>query len=227
MKSQQGQALAEGVLALLLSCLLWVAIVQISQLQDVAIQAQNASRVAAFQAVHDTLDTDTDATRQHYFADTPHRWRDHAGRRFIPEPETQVVLHLKQTAGLPAQAQPGQQAPHAVRLRREWRAEDQGVVRADARVQVAVPFSLQTHMHIRRHTTVLRDAAHSPDAQSTQRRVGESPSAWATAAQQSRVAGQRAQAVLAPVDAAWHRPAPSWDWLMPWAGQSPALVSHD
>jgi len=224
--TQQGQALAEGMLVLLLAGLLWATIVHIGQLQDMAVQAQHASRVAAFSAVHDTLATDTRSLRKTYFAGVAHRWRDHAGRRLLPDPDAQVSLRVMQKAPLPAQAQPGQTDVDATRLRQEWRLDDAGLVQAAVAISVQVPFQ-QAGMTIRRHTAILRDAGHSPDADSAQHRVGESAYAWADAARRSQLVGQRVQKVLEPVDAGWHRPSPSYDWLMPWAGEYPGQVGHE
>jgi len=224
--TQQGQALAEGMLVLLLAGLLWAAIVHVGQLQDMAVQAQHASRVAAFTAAHDTLSTDTQALRQTHFAGAAHRWRDHAGRRLLPDPDVQVSLRVMQKTSLPAQAQPGQADADATRLRREWRLDDAGLVHAAVAISVQVPFQ-QAGMTIRRHTAILRDAGHSPDAGSAQRRVGESAYAWADAARRSQSVGQGVQKALAPVDAGWHRPSPSYDWLMPWSGEHPGQVEHE
>jgi len=228
-RAQQGQALAEGLLVLLLAGLLWFAIVQIAQLQDMAIQAQHASRVAAFAAAHDTLAADTTAVRQTHFAGAAHRWRDPAGRRMLPDPAAQVSLRLTQHAPLSAQAQPGQADADALPLRREWRVEDAGIVRADAAVHVQTPFSSQDQpgITIRRWTAILRDAGHSPDAHSAQRRVGESATAWGDAARRSQTVGERVQRMVEPLDAAWKRPSPSYDWLMPWAGETPGQVAHE
>jgi len=227
--TQQGQALAEGMLVLLLAGLLWVAIVQIGQLQDMAVQAQNASRVAAFAAAHDTLATDIGMLRHAHFSGSAHRWRDHAGRRLLPDPAAQVSLQLMQVAALPAQAQPGQTDADAMRLRREWRLDDAGLVRAAVAIPVQIPLYAagRTGMTMRRHTVILRDAGHSPDADSAQRRVGASASAWADAAHRSQAAAQRVQNKLAALDAPWHRPTPSYDWLMPWAGAYPGQVEHE
>jgi len=224
--AQRGQALAEGMLVLLLAGLLWAAIVHVGQLQDMAVQAQHTSRVAAFAAAHDTLSTDTQALRQAHFAGAAHRWRDHAGRRLLPDPDAQVSLRLMQKAALSAQAQPGQTDADATRLRREWRLDDAGLVHAVAAIPVPVPFQ-QVGMTIRRHTAILRDAGHSPDADSAQRRTGESAYAWADAARRSQSIGQDVQKVLQTVDAGWHRPSPSYDWLMPWAGEYPGQVGHE
>jgi len=227
--TQQGQALAEGMLVLLLAGLLWVAIVQIGQLQDMAVQAQHASRVAAFAAAHDTLATDTGMLRHAHFSGTAHRWRDHAGRRLLPDPAAQVSLQLMQDAVLPVQAQPGQTDVDATRLRREWRLDDVGLVRAAVAIPVQIPFHSagQMGVTIRRHTVILRDAGHSPNADSAQRRVGASAFAWADAARRSQAAGRRVQKRLEALDAPWHRPSPSYDWLMPWAGAYPGQVEYE
>jgi len=228
-RAQQGQALVEGLLVLLVAGLLWLAIVQIAQLQDMAIQAQHASRVAAFAAAHDTLAADTTAVRQTYFAGAAHRWRDSAGRRMLPDPATQASLRLTQHAPLSARAQPGQTNAQALPLRREWRVEDTGVVRADAAVHAQVPFAAQDSpgITIRRWTAILRDAGHSPDARSAQHRVGESATAWGDAARRSQAVGERVQRMVEPLDAGWNRPSPFYDWLMPWAGEIPGQVLHE
>jgi len=226
---QQGQALVEGMMVVLAAGLLWVAIVQIAQLRDMAMQAQHASRIAAFAAAHDTLATDTSALRKTHFAGPSHRWRDHAGRPLLPDPDAQLALRLTQRAPLPAYAQPGSTDADALRLRREWRLEDAGLVRADVAVAVHAPFSArrQAGITIRRHTAILRDAGHSPDADRAQRRVGESAYAWTDAVRRSTAVGQSVQRVLEPVDAPWNRPSPSYDWLMPWAGEHPGQVPHE
>jgi len=234
---QHGQAMAEGMLVLLVAGLLWVAIVQIAQLQDMAVQAQHASRVAAFAVAHDTLAADMTAVRQTHFSGASHRWRDHAGRPLLSgalpdspsDSAAQVSLRLTQHASLAASAQPGGGDADALRLRREWHIEDAGMVRADAGVPVRVPFASpeQTGITIRRHTSILRDAGHSPNADSAQRRVGESAYAWGDAARGSQAAGQSVQKMVGPVDAAWSRPSPSYDWLMPWAGEYPGQVPHE
>jgi len=224
---QQGQALAEGLLVLLVAGLLWFAIVQIAQLQDMAMQAQTASRVAAFAAAHDTLQTDLRAVRQTHFAGGAHRWRDAVGKPMLPDPDAQLDLRLRRLAPLPDQAQAGASHADAVQIRREWRLQDAGLVRADVGVPVRVPFQDEASMTIRRHTAILRDAGHSTDDASAQRRVGESARAWGDAVHPSQVAGRRTQSLAQALDAAWGRPAPSYDWLMPWTGAVPGQVRHD
>ena len=56
---------------------------------------------------------------------------------------------------------------------------------------------------------------------SVHQRSGSSDLAWREAAEASYESGQKVAEIVAPVDAAWNRPNPIFDWLNPWEGQLP------
>lgn len=104
--------------------------------------------------------------------------------------------------GARLRAEPGGRGADATEMRQAWHYADQGLVE----VRVGA-----------RRTAVARDAGHHHDHQATQRRLGQSNSAWAHVAQASQNAGKRVQAQAGQVDVGWRRAQPSFDWLTPWA----------
>lgn len=69
--------------------------------------------------------------------------------------------------------------------------------------------------------TVLVGAGHAVSPQWVRRRIEQSTVLWADAQRNSRYVGQNIARYSAPVDSAWRRPAPSFDWLSKWEQSVP------
>jgi hypothetical protein len=125
--------------------------------------------------------------------------------------------HGSRGGGPPAFVQPGGAA--AGGLRREWGAEDTGVVTAVKRFRSGIEPDWATGS---RHTSLLVGAAHASDDAHAYRIIGASRTAWTVAAFPSIQAGKRVAATLHRIDSGWGREAPRFDWLSPWSDLAPA-----
>jgi hypothetical protein len=117
---------------------------------------------------------------------------------------------------------PGPGGIRAAALRRELGVEDRGMVRADAALRVSPHRQHGDGLILRRHTAILADAGHADSDARVQQRIATSRTAWADAARSSRGAARQAAAQLKGIDRGWGRPAPEFDWLMPWEDLVPA-----
>jgi len=193
--AQRGQALVEA--ALVMSVLLGVMLVvhATGVWQDEALRTGLAARQAAF-----------------------------AYTRFAPEPGYDIAadVNIALAARLTDEAQPGGVHRHAGVLRREWALGEADVTS----VQAVVPMSHASHagarLNFTRHTALLRGAGHSAGDTQVQQRVGQSALGWQTAARQSSSAGQAVAARLAPLDLAWGRAQPTFDWFSDWTARVPS-----
>jgi len=220
-RTQQGQALIEGVAALLIMLALWSAIPWLARLQDIALQASHASRYAAFSFTRSADALAGGFLRQHYFKGASHRWSDQRGGLLLGDPTDNVSLTIMRDSTLPAYAQPGGAGADAQQLRRGWEVEDAGV--ASMHVAATPRFPDRTPLVvIQRHTAILAGAGHAAGDTDTQRRVAGSDLGWGNAAQVSVAAGRHIERRMRPVDEAWGRPDPDFDWLEPWSGNVPA-----
>lgn len=232
---QKGQALLEGMIALLVLLSLWVGITWLGRLQDMGLQAMHASRYAAFALGRDPLADIETELRQHYFSGSAHQWTDRRGKRLLGEELDEVSLSATRDSALAAKAQAGGVAAHAQSLRHGWRLEDSGILASQVSVapvfkassSVADSFAgglagLDTQqLVLRRHTAILTGAGHASDDLEVQKRVAASSVAWGNDANASYAHGAKVAGAMALVDAAWNRTEPVFDWLEPWAGKVP------
>jgi len=210
----RGQALTEATIVLgALSGLLW-AVYATGTWQDDALRTGLAARQAAFAYSH--LGADLSGADFSLDADD-----DNAGIR--------ITLTPMLPDGLPDSAQPGGAHAHAATLRRDWNVTESAVMAAHADVAAShrgrmgavlgeMVGDTQTY---RRHTVVLRGAAHAGDDAQVHARISDSDLGWQTPAQASIAAGQALAARMQPVDEPWARPQPDFDWLQKWTAAAP------
>ena len=132
--------------------------------------------------------------------------------------------------------QAGGKGSHQQTLRREWEVEDKGIAtvairtkpqytqvddRSDSAMSVGLSYLDQQVLNIYRHTSILTGAAHSPSDLSAHQRSGSSDLAWREAVEASYESGKKVADIAVPVDAAWNRANPVFDWMTPWEGQLP------
>ncbi|CAM5400991.1 type IV pilus modification PilV family protein [Eoetvoesiella caeni] len=237
-RRQGGQALLEGLVAMLILLMLWVGITWLARFQDMALQTSHASRFAAFSLARDPGYASIGAIRQSYFSGPGHQWKDRRGRDILAAERNEVVLDITRDARLPSGAQPGGPHAAATTLRQEWRLEDAGIASAVVSVNARRP-AVSGHAALNepgaglsgglelaqfdsyplplvRHTAILLDAGHASSDVGTQVRVAQSDLAWAAAANVSYGLGAKISSAMNTVDGAWRRPQPVFDWLGPW-----------
>ena len=230
---QKGQALLESLIVALGMAVLWVAISWLAQYQDAALSATHASSYAAFVATrHDPEERAVDLV-QPFFQGRAHGWKDRKGEEIV---DTQNVYLHSSLGELSAYAQPGQTAPLAAALRRDWRLEEGGILHARVGLSfadrheakpAARSFGLRLdefdrpYPKLERSTAILTGAGHSASDASVQTRVAESALAWSTSYGASLAAGRAAQSRASQVEEGWGRPAADFDWLDPWSGYVP------
>lgn len=234
---QRGQALAEGLVVLLVLLSVWVAVGWLGRFQDMALQATHASRFAAFSvARHHDLRPAADIQHR-YFSGPAHQWKDRHGRSVLSQEQTEVSLLVRSDAALDAYAQPGGPLADASSLRQGWRVEDTGIVQAI--VTIGSRATIQNTAHkadafkiglsvfddrypvLSRHTAILAGAGHASNDPDAQHRIAESKLGWSNSAEDSYRLGRHMQMRVQPLDRAWGRAAPEFDWLVPWASHIP------
>ncbi|MEO6985799.1 MAG: hypothetical protein ABI155_10680 [Paralcaligenes sp.] len=232
---QRGQAAIEALVVLLVLLSLFVGIAWLLRFQDMALQAQHASRYAAFSLSRHFQLRPVDEIRRRYFSGPAHRWTDRGGLKLLDP--AQVSLQVTRPGALSAVAQAGGAVPEAVLLRQGWQIEDAGI--AQARV-LAAPRKPERHplrksdglkvgMNqfdswypvLARHTAILIDAGHASGDQDTQRRVAQSGFGWGDNVAGSSRLGRQVQTAVQRLDQPWNRPEPEFDWLSRWAGFVP------
>jgi hypothetical protein len=231
MHSQRGQAAAEALLALLLLASLWVGTAWLLRWQDIAMQAQHASRYAAFAASRDAAAQPLEDIRHGYFSGPAHLWRDRRGASLLSAERSEVSLQFDRGQALSAAAQPGGAHADASDLRRGWLIEDAGMVTARVAVAAVAPAHSPPasglaqfdawRPTIRRHAVILAGAGHASSDAQAQQRVAGSALGWAVAADRSYALGRRVQSWAGGLDQPWGRVEPLFDWLGPWAGRVP------
>ena len=232
---QGGQAVAEGLLVLVMLSSLWVAAAWLGHLQDMALSAQHASRQAAFSLTRNPADDPAERIRQQYFAEPSHQWSDRRGKRMLGESLDSIQLRIDRRSMLQQSAQPGGDDASAESLRRSWLVQDGGIVTARLRVAPQPvgsrpagtafasglnDFDIYPVLH--RHTAILAGAGHAADDAQVQPILAQSPLAWQYSANTSYARGRSIDSVMGLVDAPWRRDRPVLDWLGPWAGDIPA-----
>ncbi|NYT57550.1 hypothetical protein H0A65_01280 [Alcaligenaceae bacterium] len=241
---QRGQALVEGLLAMLVLVSIWVAVAWLGNLQDMALTAQHASRHAAFSYTRNPATYSIKDIRRQYFLGPAHQWNERSGNSMLASPLDQISLNWDRSSILVQSAQVGGTNPLARELRNDWGLLDKGIVRAQVYVtpgakpvnlvsDSAVPASvlgLEDFNHypqLSRQTSILEGAGHAANDALAQQIVAQSALAWSDSAQASRMAGMKIDSVMTSIDAPWHRERPVFDWLGPWAGYVPeARLGH-
>ncbi|PLC49473.1 hypothetical protein CR159_12780 [Pollutimonas subterranea] len=233
--AQQGQALVEGLIVLLVLLSLWVGVAWLGRLQDMALQATHASRYVAFALSRDPGAHMEADMRRHYFSGPAHQWSDRRGDRLLSPKLDEVALHIERQTVLAAPAQAGRTSGNAGILRRQWHIEDTGILASTITVaprsrpvRAVEPTSVtglsyfdHQQLALRRHTAILTGAGHASSDTAAQQVVADSALAWSQSASASYALGANIAGAMSAVDAAWNRPEPNFDWLAPWAGQVP------
>jgi len=208
---QRGQTLTEAIIAMGALAALWWAMVATGTWQDDSVRTGLAARQAAF--AYSRLDAGFPTD---FSLDADARGNDVDIRiRFAPMlPD-----------GLSADAQPGGTHAQATTLRRDWQAGESAVMAAHADVVAShrgrMGAALDDVPRFTRHTVVLRGAGHAGGDAQTQARMADSGLGWQTSAQASIAVGQTLAARMQPVDAAWVRPALTFEWLQKWTAMVP------
>ncbi|NYT85851.1 hypothetical protein [Pollutimonas harenae] len=232
--TQGGQALAEGLVAMVVLASIWVAVAWLGRLQDMALSAQHASGLAAFAYTRNPAAHIDYGIRAHYFQGPAHQWKDRSGHSLLASSLHQVQFDFKRASVLSQAGQPGGIDAMAVSLRDDWGIQDEGIVNAavhflpgSGTVDVAGNSVLglgafNDYPQLRRHTAILEGAGHASNDTRVQQVVAQSTQAWSDSARASVDMGKKVDAAMAAVDAPWHRARPVLDWLSPWAGHVPA-----
>jgi hypothetical protein len=186
---QGGQAMIESLFVVGLLCVLIASVCAIGRLQFTALQAGGDSRLLAFSYARGGRSTPI----RRGVTGTTHR----AGS--AQELSGALATIVRGRAGRFMQV--GGDSSLSASLRRDWQAEDGGVVTA----QVGVG-----------RLSLLAGAGHATSVRAAAERVRKSESGWNGAASRSRAAGSRATSRINGIDRGWHRVKPDFDWLQPW-----------
>lgn len=234
---QQGQALAEGLVVLLVLLSLWVGLAWLGRLQDMALQATHGSRHAAFAATRYFADDFTvQQVKAGYFSGPSHQWSLRSGRAVLDDDKSQVTVSVRRGQALDVKAQVGGTGLSVSRLRSELGTADRGILQA--RVGVDLSFLRASQAGdgssvlrlsdldsawpvLHRHTAILIDSGHAASDAAAQQRLTLSPTAWAASSARSYELARQTDAVMAKVDGAWSRQRPLFDWLQAWTGRVP------
>ncbi|RTZ41130.1 hypothetical protein EKL30_15740 [Candidimonas sp. SYP-B2681] len=237
---QDGQALVEGMVVMMVLLSLWTGTAWLGRLQDMGLQATHASAYSAFSSSRNpTAKIDHDVKRS-YFSGPAHNWADRRGRRILSNELDEIVLQSMRHAALDNKAQPGGPGDDAQSLRRDWRLDDTGILVSQVNVSAlatrpTLPKAAFTGMadfdmpypQLRRHTAILTGAGHASNDLAVQQTVSRSALGWGSSATTSYGHGRSIASVMVSVDAAWNRTEPVFDWLAPWAGYVPeSRIAH-
>jgi len=231
---QRGQALSEGLLALMVLLLVWLSVAWLGRYQDILLQADHASRFAAFALTRDPEARPVDGVHG-FFSGAGAVWRDVRGQGLFDRLHSGVSLAVGRNAVLPRTAQVGAPSTDALLMRQDWGIEDSGVLVATVSVAPGVSMAEgksgsrasrllrfdDPYPPAHRSTAILEGAGHASGDAQAQERVANSLTAWGRATELSQARGREIAQHAAPVDAAWSRPKPSFDWLQPWRGMVP------
>ncbi|MCC2595413.1 hypothetical protein LKR43_03575 [Pusillimonas sp. MFBS29] len=238
-RAQCGQALVEGLLAMLVLVSIWVAVAWLGNLQDMALTVQHASRHAAFSYTRNPSPESSVSLRGQYFMGPAHQWNERSGKAMLPWPRDQVRIDVSRSAVLGQPAQAGGTNPLAHVLRNDWGLLDKGIVHAQvlalpkadtvhhpdlstSRASILGLKDFSIYPQLRRHISILEGAGHASGDVHAQQIIGRSLLAWSDSAHASGAIGLRVDATMSAVDKAWDRQHPVFDWLQPWAGYVPA-----
>lgn len=219
----QGQALAEGLVVLVLLCGLWAASTWLFRLQDMALQVSHASRSVVFAATRGVdLPAATDQVRERYFSGPSHQWRARSGELWLREGRPELSIGLHTLPVLSSYAQPGAGAHGAAVMASSLGVGDRVLTEAVVQLQ---PRALDTGTAplLIGKQSILVGAGHAADDVGVVHRVASSAAAWSVATGASVATGQSLASLLAPLDRGWSRAAADFDWLSPWQGDVPAM----
>jgi hypothetical protein len=234
-RGEQGQALAELLVAALALTMLWAAAAWLGRLQDMALQAGHAARHLAFTAARQDEAQWSELAREAYFDGTRQRWMDRRGQTWLAPGEAGLGVRVTRLAPAPQAAQPGSGHPAGAQLRRDWQLADAGVVQA--RVEAATRDASRPAAGrawgdrlreldapapvIRRQAHILSGAGHAESDALTRERVAQAALPWAQAARSSYGLSGRVSGLMGRVDAGWGRPLPESEWLSRWEDWAP------
>ncbi len=233
---QQGQALAELLVAALVLCMLWAAAAWLGRLQDMALQAGHAARHLAFLGAQQADEDWGKIARASYFDEHRHRWTDRSGQALLASDGQGVSAQVSRLAPVAQAAQPGSGDTRGATLRRDWRVADEGVMQAQVVLRPAAApqptagpawgdalrgFDAPMPV-IRRQAYILVGAGHAGDDAQVRQRVAQAALPWAQAAGVSQGWSSRVEGFMSRVEHAWGRPVPGGDWLQPWQAWLPA-----
>ncbi|MDO5667221.1 MAG: pilus assembly protein [Alcaligenaceae bacterium] len=234
LQQQSGQSIAEALVLLLALIVMFTAIPWLGRISDIALQQANASRYAAFQLTRHEDGVDESDLKYRFFLSREHQWKDRANSNIIPNEA--IHINAERSKKLDETMQPGGSGAHQASLRREWKIEDKGIAtihvntqpqytlvddRTHEAMSPGLSFFDQQILNIQRHTSILTGTAHSFSDLNAHQRSADSNLAWKEAVEASYERGKQVAEIAAPVDSAWNRPDPVFDWLTPWAGQLP------
>lgn len=234
LKEQRGQAVVESLVLLLVLMAMFMAIPWLGRLSDIGLQQTNASRFAAFQLTRHEAGIDENDLKHRYFLNRDHQWKDRANNDVITSEN--IYISLSRERKLDEYMQPGSKGSHQQTLRREWDIEDKGIATiavhtkpqytqvddtSNTPISAGLSFFDSQVLNIQRHTSILTGTAYSPSDLSAHQRSGTSDLAWREVAEQSYESGKKVAEIAVPIDAAWDRPIPVFDWLTPWQGHLP------
>ncbi|NLY63552.1 MAG: pilus assembly protein [Alcaligenaceae bacterium] len=242
MSSQKhlGQALAEGLVVMLVLLLLFAAIPWLGRLLDMALQSSNASSYGAFQLSRAIPDINKAELDSRFFIGPDKNWRDRKGKLLLQNKSIHVQVDRAQK--LDDSMQPGMNASYARSLRQDWKLEDEGIANVSLQVtptysvarekpdgkntNIALGLGLGFYDHsvftIKRHTAILTGAGHAVSDRAAHQHTALSEQGWQKSARLSYETGQKIQSYAQSVDAPWGRTQPVFDWLQPWQGLLPA-----
>lgn len=237
---QTGQALLETLSVALGLAVLWVAISWLAHYQDAALSATHASGYAAFLATRQGSGDVQAAQVRSFFSGSAHRWVDRRGNAILDMERNLHVSSIRHP--LSPFSQPGQAAPHASALRREWSLEQGGILQAEVGLRLggkgeiaspSQPFGLRLNQfdrpypYLARSTAILTGSGHAASDQLAQTKVSESQLAWSLPYDASVASGRAVVLRTSGLEEGWGRPAVSFDWLHPWDGYVPQYLLSD
>ena len=237
--SQNGQALAEGLVVLLILAAMFTAIAWLYRWQDLALQASHASRALAFEHVRNPKSQEaSDVVDQ--LLRKKHRWNNTQGETLLPHDAVQWRLDQRyfenQTDAFPALAattwqELGFDADTIATASVQIASDGKNVVRMPVLSlwQLSASDVRASHpvFQLTRSTSILSvSAGHSANHEQVQQRFGQSGSLWRSVVDTSVSLGRKTDVLMRPVDKAWNRPSLSFDWLLPWAGRLPSYLNN-
>lgn len=108
----------------------------------------------------------------------------------------------------------------APRLSRELDLKNEGLMQKASYSTLASSLEVKA-LKLQQSHVVLAGAGHAVSPQWVRRRIENSAVLWASAQRNSRYLGEHITRYSAPVDSAWRRPTPSFDWLKRWEKSVP------
>lgn len=232
---QSGQAALEAMISALALAVLWVGVAWLGRIQDIALHASHAGRYSAFMASRDDAATSTSQVHTGFFTGQGNQWGDLRGDALQMSVYQTINVTLARGKAVAFNAQAGGSDPNSVQLREGWGIADRGVLSAN--VSLAPRTSADSlddkdsllklaqfdavYPKITRHAAILTGSGHSSSDILAAQRIAKSELGWSGPAEFSIRSGHRVASVASKVDAAWRRPDPVFDWLVPWADQVP------